>query len=166
MDQIGQVLAFHHTQVFQARHSVVAELRGSFSTAENQPSKREKSKGYCSRVSTMMLARGVLSCVPPRSAKTGIKGGATGASAKCQVSGDFISVGARLFIISSLGCSLLPGILVMKPAENGTGDYFGFLRRAVAPHPTSLGTRTYFIGNSGSKTAVWAPGIVVANPFP
>jgi len=30
MDQIGQVLAFHHTQVFQASHSVGAEFERFF----------------------------------------------------------------------------------------------------------------------------------------
>src|SRR6266852_9801242 len=44
----------------------------------------------CSRVSTSTVGRGVLSCVPPRSASTGMAGCATGAAAMCQSSGDLI----------------------------------------------------------------------------
>src|SRR5439155_14639088 len=99
------------------------------STPANQPSNREKSNGFCSRVSTRMVARGDLICVPPRSAHTGITGGPTGSSAMCQVSGDLINVGTRLFIINCrLGRRLLPGILVVKSAENGAGDNLHFLR--------------------------------------
>src|SRR5580658_6882442 len=69
-----------------------------FSTPANQPEKREKSKGVCSRVSTRTTARGALSWVPPRSAKTGIGGGNTGAAVICHSSGEAINVRRRLVI--------------------------------------------------------------------
>src|SRR5579859_5163326 len=58
----------------------------------NQPAKREKSNGFCSRVSTTTTGRGVLSCVPPRSASTGITGGGTGAAVICHAKGEVINV--------------------------------------------------------------------------
>src|SRR6266849_1614139 len=63
----------------------------------NQPAKREKSNGFCSRVSTRRTGRGVLSWVPPRSARTGIAGGGTGAAVICHARGEVINV-PRLFM--------------------------------------------------------------------
>src|ERR1019366_6674443 len=57
------------------------------STPLNQPWKREKSNGFCSRVSTTSTGRGVLSCVLPRSARTGMAGGGTGFALRNQSSG-------------------------------------------------------------------------------
>src|SRR2546425_8998049 len=62
-----------------------------------QPSKREKSNGLRSRVSTRKTGLGVLGCVPPRSAKTGITGYGAGAAGICHSSGGVISV-RRLFM--------------------------------------------------------------------
>src|ERR1039457_3426662 len=59
---------------------------------ENHPWKREKSKGSCSRVSTNRTGLGVFSCVPPRSASTGMDGGGTGMALISQVNGGAISV--------------------------------------------------------------------------
>src|SRR5713226_5255842 len=70
---------------------------GFFSIPENQPSKREKSKGVCSRVSTRMTGGGVLSCVPPRSANTGIAGCGRVAAVSCHSRGERIKV-RRVFI--------------------------------------------------------------------
>jgi hypothetical protein len=74
----------------------------------NQPAKREKSKGFCSRVSTRIVARGAFSCVPPRSAKTGIAAGATGTAAMCRASGDLIKhpvyAGAADKAVNLVGC--------------------------------------------------------------
>src|ERR1035437_4255914 len=73
-------------------------LRARCSTPANQPSNREKSKGFCSRVSTTAVQRDTLSCVPPRSASTGRTGWGTGAESMCQPSGDLMSVVVRLFM--------------------------------------------------------------------
>src|ERR1039457_4018184 len=69
------------------------------STPLNQPSKREKSNGFCSRVSTTIRGRGVLSCVPPRSARTGMAGGGTGFALRNHSSGELIRVRRRFIAI-------------------------------------------------------------------
>ena len=90
--QIRQIFALYHAYLLHAGDGIVTELQAFFSTPANQPSKREKWKGFCSRESTSTVARGVLSCVSPRSASTGIAGCATGAAAIRQASGDLIRV--------------------------------------------------------------------------
>ncbi len=72
------------------------------STPANQLSNREKSNGFCSRVSTNKVALGVRNRVPPCSASTGIAGCGTGAADVFQSSGDLIRVGIRLFNSPSL----------------------------------------------------------------
>jgi hypothetical protein len=61
-------------------------FKACLSMPANPPAKRGKTKGVGSRVSTKIVAHGVFHCVPPRSAQTGIAGGATGAS--CPVPGE------------------------------------------------------------------------------
>src|SRR4029077_1034565 len=102
MHKLGQGLALDHTPILQAGNGIVTQLQAFFSTPANQPSNREKSNGFCSRVSTSIVPRGAFNCVPPRSASAGIAGGATGASPMCHASGDWINVGDRLLISRSV----------------------------------------------------------------
>src|SRR5262245_33338492 len=60
MNQIGHVLAFHYTQVFQASHSIVADFERLFLDRRTPPSKREKSKGFLfARVNNDVGTRGL-----------------------------------------------------------------------------------------------------------
>src|SRR5580704_5774456 len=101
----------------------------------NQPSKREKSNGFCSRVSTRITGRGVLSCVPPRSARTGTAGCGTGAAFVCQFNGDAMRL--RCLLIGAISRDhLLQRVLVMQPTE----DRFRFdstMRWQSVPSPCS-----------------------------
>src|SRR6516162_2611236 len=85
------------------------------STPLNQPSKREKLNGFCSRVSTTRTGRGVLSCVPPRSARTGTAGGETGFALRNQSSGEAIRVGRRFIAIATLQLSQIDTRDVIHP---------------------------------------------------
>src|SRR5215813_10602761 len=64
-----------------------------------------------------------------------------------------------------LGCHFLPGILVVESAENGTGDYLGFLLYGLTGRAVSQCTSVSRIGDAGPQAAVRAPGIVGANRF-
>jgi hypothetical protein len=60
---------------------------------------------------------------------------------------------------------LFPRILVVNSTENGTRDHPCFLLPGLPGRAPSRGTSVCFLGDAGPQTAVWAPGIVVANPF-
>src|SRR5208282_4162114 len=104
-----------------------------FSIPANHPSKREKSNGFCSRVSTRITGRGVFSWVPPRSARTGIAGCGTGTADICHFNGDAMRV--RCLVISAVSRgSFLQVIFVMQSAKDRPGPDFTILRQSV---PTS-----------------------------
>src|SRR5207237_3293166 len=118
----------------------------------------------CVALSTSTGGLHVLSCVPPRSANTGIAGCSTGVAAICHAIGDLIRVGVRLFIARSCR-RLLPAIFVVQSAENGTSDHLQILHRATVSL-ARLYAALSSVGNARSQAAVWASGIVVTNPFP
>lgn len=123
--QVGEVLAFDCADVLQAGDRIVPEMQPLRSTPANQPSKRSKLNEFCSRVSITTVAPGVRSCVPQRSAKTGIEGCNAGTADMCHARGDLIRVVVRLFIRSPFAsCRYsLPAIFVVQSAENSTSSH-------------------------------------------
>jgi len=61
MDQIGKIFGLDHTVILKTRDGVISQLERPFFDSSKPASKREKSNGFCSRVSTRITGRGVLS---------------------------------------------------------------------------------------------------------
>jgi hypothetical protein len=64
-----------------------------------------------------------------------------------------------------LGRDLFQRILMVQSTENGTGDHLCFLLHGWLGRAPSRATSVRFLRHARPQTAVWAPAIVVANPF-
>lgn len=136
MDKIRKLLALHHAMALKARDGVIAQReRPLFNAGKPAIKAREVKRSVCSRLSTRITGRGVLSCVPPRSARTGTAECGTGAAFVCHFSGDAMRL--RCLLIGGLSRGhLLWRVLVMQPTE----DRFRFdstMRWQSVPRPCS-----------------------------
>src|SRR6266851_10444124 len=115
-----------------------------------------------------MTGRGVFSCVPPRSASTGIAECGSGAVVICHSREERIKVRRVFIIVSFSRRSLFQLVLVMQPAEDLSGRDARISRQLM---PTSVWDRPpqpFFRvgGDTGTQGRTRTALVVVGHPLP
>jgi hypothetical protein len=114
MNQVGEVLPLDHADILHTGNRIVSQLESSpLNSGKPTFKTRKVQRNLLPRIDYENRTWCLQLCSPPRSAMTGIIGGATGSPVICQAKGEVMSV--RRFAI--LGRLLQP-IFMMQAAHD------------------------------------------------